>query len=179
MGNRRHHTRHCTGGLRLLPLIVGGLLAGLTACSSIDCPVQNLVYTQYALMKADGTTDTLAVDTLSIWTRRADGSDSLLLNRLCGATATGFDLPISYTHPEDVLVTLLADTLGHHYLDTIRIKKDDQPHFESVDCQAAFFHTLTAVSATHNAIDSIRINHASVTYDTQNTHIYLYLAPRY
>lgn len=156
------------------------LIAVLTAaCSSINCPVQNTVYTQYTLLKADGTADTLKVDTLWVWTQRADGTDTLLLNRLSGSSATGFDLPISYQHPEDVIVTLLADTLGNYYLDTIRIKKDDYPHFESVDCQAAFFHQITAVSTTHHIIDSIAVNNPSVTYDTEKEHFHLYFAPRY
>ena len=38
----------------------------LTACSSIDCPVQNLVETQYALMDAYDNPDILDTDTLNI-----------------------------------------------------------------------------------------------------------------
>ena len=147
----------------------------LTECFSIDCPVKNLVYTKYALKKADGTTDTLNTDTLWIITRRADGIDTLLLNALCGSTATRFSLPMSYTQPEDVFVTLLADTAGYSYIDTIRIKKENMPHFESVDCQAAYFHEITAVSTTHNAFDSIAIHHSSVNYDVSNDHFYLYV----
>ena len=69
----------------------------LAACTSIDCPVQNTVYTIYDLKKADGTTDTLTKDTLWVWTERADGSDtiisrrddgSLVLNYFHGSTAT-------------------------------------------------------------------------------------------
>ena len=147
----------------------------LISCTSIDCPVQNLVYTNYALKKADGSTDTLKTDTLWIITRRADGTDTLLLNALCGSTATKFSLPISYTQPEDVFITLLTDTAGYAYIDTIRIKKENYPHFESVDCQASYFHEVTAVSTTHNAFDSIAIHHSSVNYDTSNDHFYLYV----
>ena len=44
--------------------------AVVSACSSIDCPVQNSVYTNYALYKADGGVDTLR-DTLSVQIGRA------------------------------------------------------------------------------------------------------------
>ena len=51
----------------------------ISACSSIDCPVQNTVATHYTLMKADGTADTLR-DTMYIYSTRRDGTDTLLLN---------------------------------------------------------------------------------------------------
>ncbi len=155
-------------------ILVIFLVAALAACTSIDCPVQNLVYTNYALKKADGTTDTLNTDTLWIITKRTDGTDSLLLNALCGSSASSFSLPISYTQPEDIFVTLLADTAGNYFVDTLRIKKDNFPHFESVDCQAAYFHTLTAVNATHHAIDSLVIHYPSVNYDNTKVHYYIY-----
>ena len=47
-------------------------IALLAACTSIDCPVQNAVYTVYSLKKADGTPDTLKTDTLWVWTPRAN-----------------------------------------------------------------------------------------------------------
>ena len=147
----------------------------VAACTSIDCPVQNTVCTVYSLNKADGTADTLGVDTMWLWTQRADGKDTLLINRLCGTSATGFNLPISYTQPEDIICLALEDTIGNLYLDTIRIKKEDIPHFESVDCQASYFHTITNVSSTHQIIDSIVINNPNVNYDTKTTHFKLYL----
>ena len=73
-------------------------LAAITACacSSIDCPVQNSVYTNYAIYKADGTKDTLH-DTLSVLTFTAAGEDTVIFNR--GVGLTGFSLPISYVNP--------------------------------------------------------------------------------
>lgn len=158
-------------------IVVLLLLAAMAGCTSIDCPVQNLVYTNYALQKADGKPDTLTYDTLWIWTQRADQTDTLLLNQLCGSSATAFSLPISYTQPEDVFCMLLADTLGNYYLDTLRIKKENIPHFESVDCQAAYFHEITSVSTTHNALDSVTINNPHVNYDTTTEHFHLYFKP--
>ncbi len=156
----------------LLPLII------VTGCTQIDCPVQNTVSTVYELRKGDGTVDTMGVDTMWIWTPRADGSDTLLINRFCGAKATKMTLPISSSQPEDALCVVVADTLGNFWLDSIFIKKENTPHFESVDCQAAFFHTITGVRWTDNIIDSVVIHNSSVTYDASATHIYLYLKPR-
>ena len=165
-------------------LVVIFLLTALAACTSIDCPVNNRVRAYYALKKADGTPDTLTKDTMWVWTQRANGTDtvishqtqgSLELNYFYGSSASSFDLPISYTQPEDVLFVLVRNTEGKNYRDTIRIKKEDFPHFESVDCQASYFHQITAVSTTHNIIDSIVIKNPDVTYDATTTHFYLYL----
>ena len=148
-------------------------IAAMAACTSIDCPVQSLVITNYTLKKANGTTDTLNTDTIWVITRRADNKDTLVLNAhydIC----TGFQLPISYTQPEDVFFLVLGDITKTRYVDTIRIKKENYPHFESVDCSAAYFHKITAVSTTHNVIDSIVIHHADVNYDNEQEHFYIY-----
>lgn len=161
------------------------LLTAIMACTSIDCPVQNLVYTQYAIMKSDGTPDTLNTDTIWIWTTRVDDTDTLLLsssyeshtlvlNSLYGSNTTTFALPISNTLPEDVFYLLLRDTLQQEFIDTFVVQKEDFPHFESVDCQASYFHELKAVSTTHHTIDSISIHYSEVNYDLSKTHFYIY-----
>jgi hypothetical protein len=151
-------------------LIVCHLSFGVSACSSIDCPVQNTVAVNYGVYGSDGTT--AFADTLWVWTQRSDGTDTLLLNRFTGKET--FSLPISYSHPEDVLVFFTANTEDYETLDTVWLKKDDIPHFESVDCAAHFFHRLTDVRCTHDGIDSIVINHSSVTYDPSKTHLRVY-----
>ncbi len=164
-------------------IVVILFVALIAACTSIDCPVQNSVLTVYNVMNADGTAKALDTDTLWVWSTRADGTDTvitthrennLLLNCYFGTSANSFLLPISYTQPEDVLYFLIRDADHNIFLDTVRIKKDDRPHFESVDCQASYFHTLTAVATTHNIIDSIVIKNPDVTYDQTNAHFYIY-----
>lgn len=153
------------------PLLLAVFGVGLfLACSTISCPVQNIVAVNYAIHDADGAETKLA-DTLWVWTPRKDGSDTLLLNR--GVGLSSFSLPVSYAHPEDTLVFLVADTLERLTLDTVWLKKDDIPHFESVDCSAHYFHNITAVRSTHRGIDTIIINNPSVTYDQTKTHLYL------
>lgn len=142
-------------------LLLAGVL--LAACSSVDCPLNNTVYTNYKLM---GTVTTLP-DTLTITTTRTDGYDSVLINRQVNTDS--FSLPMSYGRA--------ADTLYIHVnalVDTLRIEKTNTPHFESVDCGVAYFHTITGVQYTRHAIDSIVINHKDVNYDATHQHFHIY-----
>lgn len=135
---------------------------GLVACSSIDCPIQTTVEVNYVL------NDTLK-DTLTVLTKRADRQDTILLNR--GVGLTKFALPMSSGQPVDTLVFQIVNKQKAMTVDTVWIKKDDIPHFESVDCATHFFHHITQVSATHVAIDTLFILNPSVTYDISAKHI--------
>ena len=150
----------------------------MMACSSLDCPVGNIVQCYYSLQKPDGTADTLGVDTLWVRSPRTDKKDTLLVNRLCGTTATKFYLPMSHTQPTDLICLQLKDTIGTEWLDTIRLHKEDAPHFESVDCQASYFHKLTGLTSTHRIIDTVLINKQDVTYDASTPHLLLRLKAR-
>ena len=154
---------------RLSYLLLGALMV---ACSSVDCPVDSTVATLYQVRNSDGTELTLS-DTVTVSMTRADGTDTLF-NK--GIGISSFSLPISYSHPEDVLVFRFDNNNNDslHVVDTVWIKKDDYPHFESVDCNTTYFHTITDVRFTRNYIDSIVINNPSVTYDSQTVHFYLY-----
>lgn len=153
-------------------LALPALLMG--ACSSIDCPLNNRVLTNYSLIAADGTADTLKV-AMTISTNRIDGADSVLINS--DVNVTRFTLPISNTQPRDTFfVRLEGESMSS--LDTIVVDKSDMMHFESTDCAASYFHTITGVSTTHNAIDSVAINNKQVDYDTSKTHFRIYFKPR-
>ncbi len=160
---------------KIIVFIVTILIIG--ACTSIDCPVENKVITIYNLKKANGSTDTLKFDTLTIETRISDGKDLTLLNQATGITT--YEMDISYTQPEDVFFYTLLDTLGNTYRDTVYVKKENYPHFESVDCQAAYFHKITEVRTTHHIIDSIVIKRSTVNYDSRNEHFHIYFKARY
>ncbi len=152
--------------------IVAVLLSvvSLCACTSIDCPVQNLVYTVYNAYDGRGEAFTLQ-DTMYVYTHRRNGSDTLILNAAIGTST--FSLPISYTCPEDTLYFLFVKE-GGIVADTVHIKKEDIPHFESVDCSASFFHHLQSVRTTHHVIDSIIINKSNVDYDVTTEHFHIY-----
>ena len=160
---------------RLQAAAIGVMAAAMAACSSVDCPVQNTVYTVYGLYKPDGERDTLS-DTLTIATTRRDGTDSVLLNR--SVNTTQFDLPISYTDAEDTLFFTISDTLMNTTIDTVYVTKENYPHFESVDCNISFFHYITAVRHTSHAIDSIVLIYPDVNYDTSRKHFNIYFRHR-
>ena len=155
---------------RLSYLLLGALMV---ACSSVDCPVDSTVATLYQVRNSDGTELTLT-DTITVKSKCSDGKDTIIYNK--GIGISEFTLPISYSHPEDVLVFHFDNNNNDslHVVDTVWIKKDDYPHFESVDCNTTYFHTITDVRFTRNYIDSIVINNPSVTYDSQTVHFYLY-----
>ena len=155
-------------------------VAILVSCSSIDCSVNSLVRMKYQFYHSNG--DSLNVlDTMTIVTTRVDGSDTIIydanddvvFNK--GVGISQFNLPISYTHPEDVLLfTFEIANTDSVVADTVWVKKDNYPHFESVDCNTTYFHTLTDVKYTRNYIDSIVIKNPSVTYDSKTVHFYFY-----
>lgn len=163
--------------LRLATTAAAGLiLLLLAACSSIDCPLNNRVYTKYALRTANGERDTLRLYA-TISTNRTDGSDSVLINSQ--QNITSFSLPISNAQPRDSFFVELSEELSSPLsLDTIVVSKEDRMHFESTDCAASYFHNITAVSTTHHAIDSVAIINHAVNYDTSKNHFYIYFTPR-
>ena len=150
---------------RVTYLFLGVLIA---ACTSIDCPVE-----LYQVHNSDGTELTLT-DSITVTTKTAKDSDTIIFNK--GVGISSFSLPVSYKHPEDVLVFSFDNDNNNnlHVTDTVWIKKEDYPHFESVDCSAAFFHIITDVRYTRNYIDSIVIKNPSVTYDSKTVHFYFY-----
>jgi hypothetical protein len=146
------------------------VIAFIVSCSSIDCPVNNVVATRYKFYSPEG--DSLVLkDTLTVTSKDKDGQEILLLNR--SVDKSSFELPVSYSHPEDILVfNVYNQTVS--IFDTVWVKKDDIPHFESVDCNASFFHRLTDVRYTHHFIDSIVIKNPSVDYEKTTIHFYVY-----
>ena len=140
----------------------------ISACSSTDCPLSSGVLARYKLM---GNVKKL-VDTLTISTQRHTSGDTILLNR--AVNVDSFNLPMSFQGNEDVLFLSVKNTNKEIRKDTIRITKTNEPHFESVDCAAAFFHTLQKITYSRNAIDSVVVHNSKVTNDNSQTHFYLY-----
>jgi hypothetical protein len=154
---------------KALPLLLLGILFLHASCSSIECPIQNTVFSVYSIKDGSAAADTLK-DTILIWTVRHDGKDTLLLyNR--GVNLSTFNLPISYTNEEDTLYFYCWKD-NYAELDTVWIRKTNTPHFESVDCSASYFHEITSVRTTHHAIDSLIIHYPIVDYE-QKEHFYI------
>lgn len=157
--------------MRKLIFMIFASVVLMSACAGYDCTMNNMVYTMYKICDKSGAADTLR-DTMSIWTDRNDGNDTVLINRMSGVT--GFNLPISHAQPEDVF---FIQWKGKTYVayDTIKVTKEATPHFESADCQPSFFHKITGVKSTDNIIDSIVINNPNVTYDKSKEHFRIYI----
>ena len=136
-------------------------IAAAVGWSSIECPIQIAVNTVYTV---EGTLN----DTLTIRSKRINGTDTILYNR--GIDLTKFSIPVSYQSPVD---TLVFETIRLAAIDTVWLEKQDIPHFESVDCSALFFHNITAVRSTHIGIDTIIITNPTVDYDPSNPHLYI------
>ena len=154
--------------MRHIIYIIGVVLA-LTACSSVDCPLNNVVYAKYKLM---GDVTKLG-DVWTITTVRADGTDTILLNQQ--QNADSFELPMSFGQTVDELCLTRDRQDGSEVRrDTIWIEKTNEPHFESVDCGVNYFHTITGVRHTSHTIDSVTINKRNVNYDASVSHLYIY-----
>ena len=148
------------------------MVLAMVGCTSLDCPLNNTTYTKYRLM---GNITTLT-DTMTISTTKTEGTDSVLINK--DVKVDSFILPMSYHQPEDVFYFEIRNQENQVFKDTVTVKKEDFSHFESVDCNPAFFHTITEVKTTHNLIDSIVINNKDVNYDASKAHFYIYFGNR-
>ena len=194
VGNISHSTL-LTPHSPIIP-VWGICLLFFASCSSIDCPMNNTVYTKYGLYKSDGTVDTLK-DTLTVVTKQRIGDqDPVALNR--SVNTTSMDIPISYQGDEDVLYFLRSfpyryettvineegievDTILNltlYVTDTVTVVKTNRKHFESIDCTPSFFHTISNVKYTRNGIDSIVINNPEVNYDASKEHFRVYFKSR-
>ena len=158
----------------LVVAMIAGL--GLSACSWIDCPLNNRTYASFKLA-GDVTklVDTLTVST----TRNIDNpeEDTVLINRLVDTDS--LSLPMSYQRTEDIYIfTFVQKDTELKTIDTLWVSKENEPHFESVDCNPVMFHTIKDVRFTQRAIDDIKVNYNKVTYNDAKAHFLIYLKNR-
>lgn len=154
--------------------MIAGL--GLSACSSIDCPLNNRTYASFKLAGDV----TKLVDTLTVSTpRNIDNpeEDTVLINRLVDTES--LSLPMSYQRTEDIYIfTFVQKDTELKTIDTLWVSKENEPHFESVDCNPVMFHTIKDVRFTQRAIDDIKVNYNKVTYNDAKAHFLIYLKNR-
>ena len=149
---------------------------GMSACSSIDCPLNNRTYASFRLAGDV----TKLVDTLTVSTpRNIDNpeEDTVLINRLVDTDS--LSLPMSYQRTEDIYIfTFVQKDTELKTIDTLWVSKENEPHFESVDCNPVMFHTIKDVRFTQRAIDDIKVNYNKVTYNDAKAHFLIYLKNR-
>ena len=140
-------------------------LAFLVSCDQVDCTLDNSVsYT--CNFYSEGSKVTLN----DVITVTACGTDSVLINKMQGVP--GIELPMSYWNEQDTLVLHITGS-GYEMKDTIWVKKNNTPHFESPDCPTKMFHFITEVNCTHTFIDSLSLVNPTVNYaDVENIQIH-------
>lgn len=139
-------------------IVICCLTACMTACSGEDCPINNVVQGKMVFYNNLG--DAVSINgTLTISVVRPQG-DSVILNQMSNAYEVNF--PLSYTQETD---TLIFSFNGDVISDSLFISHTNVPTLVSVECGTAMFHTLTAVSSTHNVIDTLIIKSPEVNYD--------------
>lgn len=161
-----------------------GLIA-LSACTSIDCPLDSVVV--WTLSFYDSETlermklpYTLTVDAQGAGTlyNKGRGIESMKLPMSHNAQADTLYLRWTEASPE-------AEEAAHEVTDVLIIKHDNFPHFEAIDCPAAVFHTITdthfeghAPSSFPLNVDSLRVIRSQVDYnDVENIRLYLHNNP--
>ena len=126
------------------------------ACSSIDCPLNNRTYMSLKLTGNEAVLE----DTLTIAAERTPDNpdeDTVLINRQTGLDSLA--IPMSYSRTEDVyFLTLVQKDTRLKTVDTVWVSKQNEKHFESVDCSPAMFHDIEGVRFTQHAIEDIKVN---------------------
>lgn len=158
----------------LTTVVLSACIASFVGCSSIDCPLNSRVYATYKFV---GATETIT-DTLTVTTPLSDaeGNDSVLINMVVDVDS--ITLPMSYTRMEDTFYFQFNTTIDTLLVDTVVVAKENFPHFEAVDCNPSFYHTITDVRYTQNAIEKIDINNVNVTYNADKAHLIIYIKER-
>lgn len=151
-------------------LLVLATLA-VTACSSIDCNIEGRVLCHYDILDINDSSATLTYPLSVTFNRTAADSDTVYINKQSNVSA--IDLPMSYGADTDVITLTVHLTDSTSVADEIRVTKTNQPQFESVDCAPRYHHTITAISSTHNFIDSVIINNPNVSNDASVTNIHI------
>ena len=154
----------------LLPALI------IAGCSSTDCPLNNTVYLSARFYNSSSGAVTNITDTLSVI---AGGkNNTLILNRFVNFNQ--INLPMGYVQTSDTLLFCFKTKAGT-VVDQVVVENTNVPHFVSLDCSTAFFHTITGVSVSPRvptadfptAIDSIVILQPEVNYDErENLQIY-------
>lgn len=151
---------------------------GLSACTSINCPLDNIVV--WTLTFYDSETEE-ALKIPAFLSIDAEGAGTLYN---MGMGINSMPLPMSMSAPADTLyLRWRATEEATPVTDTLYVAHTNEPHFEAIDCPAAIFHTITDAHFTPHAnpyfpisIDSVSIRRHQVDYnDVENIRLYLRL----
>lgn len=148
------------------------------ACDNVTCPLENTVACEYGFY-ASARDDNgelipgMAVSVGDTLTVTAIGPDTILMNRLVGASS--MSLPVSYYNDVDVLEFAYVDAQGRTAADTLWMSKRNQHHFDDPSCPIHIWHTILGVRSTHHLIDTVVIASPDINYDgLENLQVYYF-----
>lgn len=162
---------------RFLKIIyILSVICGITACSNIECPLNNTALSTYGFYQSGTTNKYKLIDTITVKIPRNPKS---LYNRAIGINT--FDLPVSFTLETDTLLFHISNSNGQ-VTDTIFMNHTNKPHFESLECGTVFFHEVKSIHWTNHdktvmplTIDSIIIANPYINYE-QTEHFKIYFS---
>jgi len=150
----------------------------LCACSSIDCTVADPISIRYGFYEAynDEDVSLTLTDTLTIQIRKPVDKDTTLVNRAIDKSIVS--VPVSYMQEYDKLVFKFKSEHNLEATDTLYVYKHDIAHFESVDCNPVYFHTIEDVKVVPGlVIKDVKIKDPNVTFNATTEQIQLYIEP--
>ena len=162
--------------MRRILLVIALILTLFAGCTEVECPLDNVVEMTCTLYDAQTQKQVKITDTLTVM---ATGTDSILFNR--GINLNQLKLPLGYTTVIDTLLYRFSNAKGQAAVDTVFVRHENLPHFESVDCPVVVFHHISQVRWTCHSlsvmpltIDSVALIQPTVNYeDTENLRVFL------
>lgn len=154
----------------LLLLIASTAVSIQTSCSEeSDCSIAGrpmINCTLYRMVDNQVVNDTL--DSLTV---TALGTDSILLNNQ--KKVHTLMLPLRYSSDSTILVFHYAYVADPTFNDTVYIKQDNTPYFESMDCGYSMRQSILGLRHSEEELDSIYISNKQANTDgTQNLKLF-------
>ena len=113
-----------------LGLAASGIVMGMASCTNIDCPLDNQVEMVLNFYHYETKKVLSLSDTLSIYGVKGD---------------TTIRVPLNVASERDTLLLRFSSST-ETATDTLIVSHQPKSHFESLDCPASVFHTLTKVN---------------------------------
>ncbi len=160
--------------IRLFSLLIisGGLIGGVTSCSDgDDCSIAGRDMVNSIVYTINPETNQVEKDTIYSLTVTALGTDSIIVNNQTNVQT--LSLPLAYALDSTVLVFHYDYATDPANSDTIYIKQNNVPFFESMECGYSMIQTITGIRYTKHQIDSIYIRNINANTDgTENLKLF-------
>ena len=157
-----------------LILFVAGIAIGThTSCSEdSDCSIAGRAMINCTLYRMPAPSETiLQNDTLDSLTVTALGTDSIIINNQ--KKVHTLSLPLRFTSDSTVFIFYYAYREDPTLCDTVYIKQDNTPYFESMDCGYSMKQSILGLGHSEVELDSIYISNKQANTDgTENLKLF-------